>query len=604
MTFDASLPFNPLVSIVIPVYNGANYLRESIESAINQTYSNIEVIVVNDGSTDNGATEKIALSYGNKIRYFSKTNGGCGSALNLGIRQMKGEYFSWLSHDDRYLENKIEWQIQCLSTLENKNTLLFGGYQVINSSGDVIGTMHPDHLYSEDQLNTPIFAVLKGLAYGCTFLIPKKCFLDIGNFDESLPTTQDYALWFDFFRLAPIHYDFGINTQYRLHPQQDTNMHPGHIQECNNLWIGFIEKISPKEKIAISGSEINFSYEFYSHLRKTQYSEAARQARDQLHDLIKNVKVSIIIPFRNRLDQLFEAIDSAQKQTHSNVEIILIDDGSNVSLEDLEDRIRNDARIFLYHQTNKGAAAARNFGIEKAKGKYIAFLDSDDLFLPEKIFEQLAPMEAIGVKFSYTGYKALSENVEDVIKKNKQENLEFTVVNMYPDIMRWCPIATPTVMGLREIFDEHQFPEHLKSGEDICLWINLASKHSVGFLPQELSLVRVNENSHALHPIKSIEGNLNIALFLIKDLQHSQHKESIANLLRETAFALDGSRANGSSTPPTALDELTQNEISTHLHHRIVRFTKRTIKPFIPLWIWNPSAHAYRTLKDKARWKS
>lgn len=64
--------FHPLVSIVIPVYNGSNYMREAIDSALNQSYDNIEVIVVNDGSTDNGATEAIALEYGDRIRYIAK----------------------------------------------------------------------------------------------------------------------------------------------------------------------------------------------------------------------------------------------------------------------------------------------------------------------------------------------------------------------------------------------------------------------------------------------------------------------------------------------------------------------------------------------------
>ena len=76
---------DPLVSIVIPVYNGANYLREAIDSALAQTYSNVEIIVVNDGSDDGGATRDIALSYGDKIRYFAKDNGGVSTALNVGI---------------------------------------------------------------------------------------------------------------------------------------------------------------------------------------------------------------------------------------------------------------------------------------------------------------------------------------------------------------------------------------------------------------------------------------------------------------------------------------------------------------------------------------
>lgn len=99
--------YKPLVSIIIPVYNGSNYLEESINSALAQTYRNIEVIVVNDGSTDGGATERIALSYGDRIRYFYKENGGVSTALNLGLEKMKGEWFSWLSHDDLYLPEKL-----------------------------------------------------------------------------------------------------------------------------------------------------------------------------------------------------------------------------------------------------------------------------------------------------------------------------------------------------------------------------------------------------------------------------------------------------------------------------------------------------------------
>ena len=79
---------NPKVSIVIPVYNGEDYVNEAIDSALAQTYENCEVIVVNDGSTDN--TEAIVKTYGNKIRYFSKENGGVSSALNVGIEHMEG----------------------------------------------------------------------------------------------------------------------------------------------------------------------------------------------------------------------------------------------------------------------------------------------------------------------------------------------------------------------------------------------------------------------------------------------------------------------------------------------------------------------------------
>ena len=98
---------NPLVSIIIPVYNGSDFLKEAIESALSQSYKNIEVIVVNDGSSDDGKTEKIALSFNKSIKYFKKENGGVSSALNYGIRKMNGDFFSWLSHDDFYSKEKI-----------------------------------------------------------------------------------------------------------------------------------------------------------------------------------------------------------------------------------------------------------------------------------------------------------------------------------------------------------------------------------------------------------------------------------------------------------------------------------------------------------------
>ena len=82
----------PLVSIVIPVYNGSNFLRDAIDSALAQTYPRVEVIVVNDGSTDGGATEAIAKSYGSRIRYFAKENGRVASAVNYGIANMNGDY--------------------------------------------------------------------------------------------------------------------------------------------------------------------------------------------------------------------------------------------------------------------------------------------------------------------------------------------------------------------------------------------------------------------------------------------------------------------------------------------------------------------------------
>ena len=137
----------PKVSIIIPVYNGSLYLEEAIETAINQTYDNIEIIVVNDGSNDNNKTRLIAEKYKNKIKYFEKENGGVSTALNLGIKKMTGSYFSWLSHDDKYKPDKIEKQIKYLfdNNLLNSNVILYCDFEAIDKKSKYLWTEKKDH---------------------------------------------------------------------------------------------------------------------------------------------------------------------------------------------------------------------------------------------------------------------------------------------------------------------------------------------------------------------------------------------------------------------------------------------------------------------------
>lgn len=111
------------VSIIIPVYNGDNFVEEAIKCALSQTYSNIEVIVVNDGSTDEGKTRDVCSKYFDKISYYEKENGGCASALNFGIEKSTGDAISWLSHDDLYSSDKIEKQVCEYEKLNSNNDL-------------------------------------------------------------------------------------------------------------------------------------------------------------------------------------------------------------------------------------------------------------------------------------------------------------------------------------------------------------------------------------------------------------------------------------------------------------------------------------------------
>jgi glycosyltransferase involved in cell wall biosynthesis len=280
----------PKVSIIIPVYNGEKYLREAIDSVLSQTYKNIEIIVVNDGSNDK--TEEIALSYGDKIRYFSKENGGVSTALNLALTKMTGEYFSWLSHDDVYLPEKIEEQIDYL--IKNKelysNVILYSDYILINENSDILYS----HVMDTKMLNKkPEYGLLRAAINGITLLIPKIAFEKCGNFDEKLRCTQDYDLWLKMMNKYKFVHMPAILAKSRVHKNQQSNINPRVLTEGNPLWIKMIESVPDKRKISLEGSIYNYYYEMACYVGKIYYVEALRHCVEKLNELDKTQNFTV-----------------------------------------------------------------------------------------------------------------------------------------------------------------------------------------------------------------------------------------------------------------------------------------------------------------------
>ena len=521
--------FNPKVSIIIPVYNGSKYMREAIDSALEQSYPNVEVIVVNDGSNDNGATEKIALSYGEKIRYYSKENGGVATALNFGIKKMTGDYFSWLSHDDVYYPNKIKEQIKFLTKNNEKDTVLYGGYELIDGSSKVIRQIKPDSLYPEEKLKLPLFTIMRGVINGCSLLIHKSHFEKSGLFNEHLLLAQDYALWFKMFRNAKVRFLPGIFVKTRIHDeQQSSKKRERNLKECNSLWISFMNDVSVKEMCEIDGSPYLFYKNTANFLQRfTPYSEAQQYAES----LAKNVKqkISIIIPFFNRIPTLLEAIDSVLSQTYTNIEVLLIDDGSTDDLTPI--KIIKDSRLRYVFQEHQGASAARNLGISLSSGEYIAFLDSDDLFLPEKLEKQLKFMEAQTLNFSHTSYQRMDMHGKprETITSGRFSG------NVFPRILMSCGIATSTVMIKREILNniKLKFKEDVEFGEDVCLWIDIAYSYPIGGIDLPLTKVRIGSTTSAFSVDKQRLAYLSIADHIIKNPLYRVHEHEIHLLLND-----------------------------------------------------------------------
>ena len=527
--------FNPKVSIIIPVFNGEKYMQCAIDSALNQTYKNIEIIVVNDGSTDR--TDEIAKSYGDKIRYFSKENGGVSTALNLAISKMEGDYFSWLSHDDRYYPNKVESQIEYLKSLDSiDNIILYSDYDLMNNNSKVYATSIKEHKILVEK---PEYALLRAEINGITLLIPKKAFDEFGVFDENLRCVQDYELWKRMQAKYIFLHQEGVLATTRIHEKQQGNTSPKMLTEGEPFWTDLFITSTPLEtKIKLSGSEYSFYEEMSNLFISTPYKQTVAALKNKMEEakqatkqLCPDIKVSVVIPFYNRSNVLLNAINSVINQTHNNIELLLIDDGSTDDLSEIKSFIKNNDKIkYIRIDENKGASHARNVGIKNASGKYIAFLDSDDTFLPEKIEKQLYEMVLGGYKFSHTSYIRKSpDNTEQIM------NSGVLTGSAIPDIIAGCAIATPTIMIEKEYLTNNNFyyNENLDIGEDVCFYLIILKNIKILGIDQPLSIVNTNSSSASLNIEKQLIGLQTIIKYILNDADYSKYHYQISLLFNQ-----------------------------------------------------------------------
>lgn len=515
-------------------------MREAIDSALAQTYDNIEILVVNDGSNDNGATDSIAKSYGDKIRYFQKENGGVATALNLAIEYMRGEYFSWLSHDDVYVPDKIEKQVSAIK--ETGAVFVYGGYRLIDKMGKTIADGLPGRLVPTTSARLHLF---RGLIHGCTLLLHRSLFETFGKFEPERKTTQDYALWFRMLREVNTCYIDKVFCLSRVHSEQGSKTISGHNQEADELWSGELARLSEDDCRAMMASAFAFFSTTANFLQSTPYTNAqkisgnlAEQYAVTLEDTSNTTLVSAIIPVYNRVSLAVEAIQSALHQTHKNMEIIVVDDGSTEDTSEIAQLAQQHKNIILHRQKNKGRSAARNAGIALSKGEFIAFLDADDLWMPDKIECQLYEMLHSGALASHTSYVRRYDysSEEEYAPSGK-----FTG-NLYPQIICNLCLATPTVMIRKDIAP--LFKESIHIGEDCIAWIETAQKTCWVGIDKPLAIVRVTRESTAQNLPSRKKGAINILHYLINNNDHSRNDEEIFMAVRYFFSLFDAEQSN------------------------------------------------------------
>jgi len=202
--------------------------------------------------------------------------------------------------------------------------------------------------------------------------------------------------------------------------------------------------------------------------------------------------VSVIVPYHKKKKFIKKTINSIKNQSYKNLEIFIIyDDRDHSDLKYIEKIKRSDRRIKLIVNKNiLGAGESRNLGIKKAKGKYIAFLDADDLWKKNKIQSQLSYMHKNNFDISHTSYEILKKN-----QKNRKIMIARTFKN-YQQLLPSCDIGLSTIILKKKIITKYCKFSKLKTKEDFVLWLLILKKKiSIGGFDKNLTTWRKLENS-------------------------------------------------------------------------------------------------------------
>jgi teichuronic acid biosynthesis glycosyltransferase TuaG len=227
----------------------------------------------------------------------------------------------------------------------------------------------------------------------------------------------------------------------------------------------------------------------------------------RINNLFNNEIVSVIIPVYNSEKYITKTLDSVLNQTYKLIEIVLVDDCSIDNSKQIINEYLKKHEHIVYHrqENNYGAAVARNKALELAKGRYIAFLDSDDLWYQQKIEKQLALMKQNNISICYTAVEMIDKN--DKLIKGKRNVLEKVDYNF---LLKNTMLATSSIVIDRKLIGNFKMPL-IRSGQDYATWLLLMRNGTNAYgINEVLVMYRKGRNSLSSNKIKSINQVWNI----------------------------------------------------------------------------------------------
>lgn len=205
----------PNVSVIIPTYNRAHLIMQSIESVLAQTYPQYEIIIIDDGSTDNTQEVLKGLIDGEKVRYIWQENKGESAARNHGIRQAQGQYIAFLDSDDLWVSEKLEKQVDCLEKHPDAGLVQSSFLKFDDLTGNNLGvrntSWYSGWIYPEILMHWSDLIALDAV------LIPRKVLDHVGGFDERFRRGEDIELWWRISRYYPFVAMPEVLTKVRVH---------------------------------------------------------------------------------------------------------------------------------------------------------------------------------------------------------------------------------------------------------------------------------------------------------------------------------------------------------------------------------------------------
>ncbi len=496
------------LSVIIPVYNVESYLRECLDSVISQSLNNIEIICIDDGSTDNSLLilEEYAAK-DNRIKIISKENGGQASARNLGIKEARGRYIAFVDSDD-FIKHDMFEKLYSRAIRNNLDLVMCKIALYDNDDGSINENAWYYKLGVFDGFGKEIFNHEDTLDFTCEISVTpynkiyKKSLLWDNDilFPEGL-IFEDEKFFYDVYlrakRISLVDeflYYYRVNRKGSTVDISKENDYSDLIPIYKLVRESFIETGNYENyKILLANRLIHLLFsrftqtskkfqENYFNLMKEDLTEVLfdEEIFDNLDFNIKSrvVKLlnsSVVIACYNCGRYIEETIKSILNQNfsfESNIQIVLVDDGSVDNTAEICNKYVNlyPDNIVYVHQENQGQGAARNLGLKYVKGKYVNFLDSDDKFSGDtfkKVFEffekHYDEVDLVSVPLFFFDLQHGEHPLNYKYSKDLVVTLE--------DYWDYPQLSASSAFFKKELFDEFKFDTELVNSED-SLMIN------------------------------------------------------------------------------------------------------------------------------------